>query len=462
MSYEEVQKVWMNGRLVDFADAKIHSFSHVFHYGSAMFEGTRVYDTRNGPAAFRLDEHIERLYHSCKVYRMEIPYTPEEFRDAIFETIRANGFGACYIRPVVYRGLGALGVNPFKSPVDVVIAVLALGQVPGRGGDRERRGRLRLVVEPDGAEHVPGDGQGDRQLPELRAHQDGGPRQRIHRRDRARQRRPDLGGQRREHLPRVRRPDPDAAARRHDPARDHARLDHACSRETRATRSSSSRSPREMLYIADEVFFTGTAAEITPIRSVDRIPVGSGRRGTRHRAPPEGVLRAPRGGGRGPLRLVDADPVAAGVRSSEARDTGYTRLTTRRGPGDGGLASNAFQSPPPAYSRPRRQIHAHQRSAEDCGRAQGVRPPPESRSASRSSASTGRSSRWPSSGRLMQEDTIAMAFSIMSARQKEKFKNNFEIDIAYSVPEPRALPLQHLPAARHGRPGPARHPGARS
>ena len=131
MSYEEVQKVWMNGRLVDFADAKIHAFSHVFHYGSAMFEGTRVYDTRNGPAAFRLDDHIERLYHSCKVYRMEIPYTPEEFRDAIFETIRANGFGACYIRPVVYRGLGALGVNPFKSPVDVVIAVWHWGQYLG-------------------------------------------------------------------------------------------------------------------------------------------------------------------------------------------------------------------------------------------------------------------------------------------------------------------------------------------
>ena len=131
MSYEEVQKVWMNGRLVDFADAKIHSFSHVFHYGSAMFEGTRVYDTRNGPAAFRLDDHIERLYHSCKVYRMEIPYTPEELRDAIFETIRANGFGACYIRPVVYRGLGALGVNPFKSPVDVVIAVWHWGQYLG-------------------------------------------------------------------------------------------------------------------------------------------------------------------------------------------------------------------------------------------------------------------------------------------------------------------------------------------
>src|SRR5204862_4105754 len=105
MSYEDVRKVWMNGRLVDFADAKIHAFSHVFHYGSAMFEGARIYKTKNGSAAFRLDEHIKRLYDSCKVYRMEIPYSAEEFKTAIFDTVRANGFEECYIRPVVYRGL---------------------------------------------------------------------------------------------------------------------------------------------------------------------------------------------------------------------------------------------------------------------------------------------------------------------------------------------------------------------
>ena len=131
MSYEDVTKVWMNGRLVDFADAKIHAFSHVFHYGSAMFEGARLYKTRQGSAAFRIDEHIKRLYDSCKVYRMEVPYSAREVRDAIFETIRANGFEACYIRPVVYRGLGALGVNPFNSPVDVMIAVWKWGKYLG-------------------------------------------------------------------------------------------------------------------------------------------------------------------------------------------------------------------------------------------------------------------------------------------------------------------------------------------
>ncbi|HEY7574135.1 MAG TPA: aminotransferase class IV, partial [Thermoanaerobaculia bacterium] len=131
MSYDDVKKVWVNGRMVDFADAKIHAFSHVFHYGTAMFEGARVYKTRNGPAAFRLDEHIKRLYDSCKVYRMEIPYTRDEIREAIFDTIRANGFEDCYLRPVVYRGMGALGVNPFKSPVEVFIAVWRWGKYLG-------------------------------------------------------------------------------------------------------------------------------------------------------------------------------------------------------------------------------------------------------------------------------------------------------------------------------------------
>ena len=84
MSYEEVQKVWMNGRLVDFADAKIHAFSHVLHYGSGMFEGLRVYKTRNDSAAFRLDEHVDRIFHSCKVYRTEVPLSRSQFKDAIF------------------------------------------------------------------------------------------------------------------------------------------------------------------------------------------------------------------------------------------------------------------------------------------------------------------------------------------------------------------------------------------
>jgi branched-chain amino acid aminotransferase len=278
MSYEDVQKVWMNGRLVDFADAKIHAFSHVFHYGSALFEGTRVYDTRNGPAAFRLDDHIERLYHSCKVYRMEIPYTREEFRDAIFETIRANGFGACYIRPVVYRGLGALGVNPFKSPVDVVIAVWHWGQYLGedavqKGVDVCVSSWNRMAPNTFPAMAKATGNYLNSMLIKMEALVNGytegialdnagriseGSGENIFLVYHGRILTPPLAGT---ILPGITRE----------------------SIITLATDAGYSvveqQIAREMLYIADEVFFTGTAAEITPVRSVDRIPVGSGTRG---------------------------------------------------------------------------------------------------------------------------------------------------------------------------------------
>jgi branched-chain amino acid aminotransferase len=278
MSYEEVQKVWMNGRLVDFAEAKIHAFSHVFHYGSAMFEGTRVYNTRNGPAAFRLDDHIERLFHSCKVYRMEIPYTRVEFRDAIFDTIRANGFDACYIRPVVYRGLGALGVNPFKSPVDVVIAVWQWGQYLGEGAvqngvdvcvsswNRMAPNTFPAMAKATGnylnsmlikmealvngyTEGIALDNAG--RISE-------GSGENVFLVYRGRILTPPLAGT---ILPGITRESVIALA---------TDAGYTVVEQQIA---------REMLYIADEVFFTGTAAEITPVRSVDRIPVGSGLRG---------------------------------------------------------------------------------------------------------------------------------------------------------------------------------------
>jgi branched-chain amino acid aminotransferase len=278
MSYEDVQKVWMNGRLVDFADAKIHAFSHVFHYGSAMFEGTRVYDTRNGPAAFRLDDHIERLYHSCKVYRMEIPYTRGEFRDAIFETIRANGFGACYIRPVVYRGLGALGVNPFKSPVDVVIAVWHWGQYLGedavqKGVDVCVSSWNRMAPNTFPAMAKATGNYLNSTLIKMEALVNGytegialdnagriseGSGENIFLVYQGRILTPPLAGT---ILPGITRDSVIALA--HDAGYTVVEQQIA----------------REMLYIADEVFFTGTAAEITPVRSVDRIPVGTGARG---------------------------------------------------------------------------------------------------------------------------------------------------------------------------------------
>ena len=123
--------IWMSGTLVPWDDAKIHIGSHVVHYGSAVFEGIRCYKTPKGSAVFRLDEHIERLFNSAKIYRMELRWTPDEMNAAILETIRANGLEACYIRPVVYRGSGQLGVNPLGSPVDVAIAVWDWGKYLG-------------------------------------------------------------------------------------------------------------------------------------------------------------------------------------------------------------------------------------------------------------------------------------------------------------------------------------------
>ena len=278
MSYEEVSKVWMNGRLVDFADAKVHAFSHVFHYGSAMFEGTRVYKTRIGPAAFRLDDHIERLYHSCKVYRMEIPYTAGEFKEAIFDTIRANGFEDCYIRPVIYRGLGALGVNPFKSPVDVVIAVWKWGQYLGEdavqnGVDVCVSSWNRMAPNTFPAMAKATGNYLNSMLIKMEAIVNGytegialdnagriseGSGENIFLVYKGRLLTPPLAGT---ILPGI-------------------------TRESVITLASDAgfavveqQIAREMLYIADEVFFTGTAAEITPVRSVDRIPVGTGSRG---------------------------------------------------------------------------------------------------------------------------------------------------------------------------------------
>ena len=121
MPFEEVKKVWMNGRLVDFADAKIHVFTHAVHYGSGLFEGIRCYNTKRGPAIFRLEDHTRRLFDSSKIYRMDLPYTPAEINDACTEIVRANEFEDCYLRPVVYRGYHSLGVFPGACPVDVVI-----------------------------------------------------------------------------------------------------------------------------------------------------------------------------------------------------------------------------------------------------------------------------------------------------------------------------------------------------
>ncbi|MDI6655029.1 MAG: branched-chain amino acid transaminase [Candidatus Hydrothermarchaeota archaeon] len=120
---QEVKKIWMNGKLVDWKEAKIHVLTHALHYGSGVFEGIRCYKTVKGPAVFRLKEHLQRLQNSARLYFMKLPYSVEELSKATKELIKANGLEECYIRPIAFRGYGEMGLNPLKSPIDVSIAV---------------------------------------------------------------------------------------------------------------------------------------------------------------------------------------------------------------------------------------------------------------------------------------------------------------------------------------------------
>lgn len=134
MPIKEGKKIWMNGKLIDWKDAKIHVLTHALHYGSAVFEGVRCYNAVKGPAIFRAKEHMQRLHNSGKIYMMEIPYSVDELINATKEVIRANGLNECYIRPIAYRGYGEMGINPLKAPVDVAIAVWPWGTYLGDDG----------------------------------------------------------------------------------------------------------------------------------------------------------------------------------------------------------------------------------------------------------------------------------------------------------------------------------------
>lgn len=131
MPITPVERIWMDGDLVDWADARVHVLSHALHYGSGVFEGIRCYETKSGPAVWHLDEHIKRLFRSAKLYHLEIPYSAEALSEAVKDTIRTNGLAACYIRPLVLRGYGEMGVNPLNAPVNVVVAVWPWGAYLG-------------------------------------------------------------------------------------------------------------------------------------------------------------------------------------------------------------------------------------------------------------------------------------------------------------------------------------------
>lgn len=283
MAFTGTGTIWMNGTQVDWPDAKIHLASHVIHYGSAVFEGARCYDTRQGPACLRLGAHVRRLIDSAHIYRMDPPYTQAQLEAAILETIRTNAMRACYIRPIVYRGYAALGVNPLPCPVDTAILLWEWGAYLGpdaleRGVDVMVSSWTRMAPNtfPSMAKssanyanaglikmEAIGNGYAEGLALDAAGYVSEGSAQNVFVVRDGILRTPPMAAS---ILPGITR---DAVMTL---ARD---LGYDVREEM---------IPREALYIADELFFVGTAAEITPVRSVDRIVIGRGSRGPVTRA----------------------------------------------------------------------------------------------------------------------------------------------------------------------------------
>jgi branched-chain amino acid aminotransferase len=277
-AFNDTLKVWMNGQIVDWADAKIHVATHVIHYGSAVFEGARCYKTPGGSAFFRLDAHVRRLYDSARIYRMDYAMDPDVFTQAVIDTVRANGLAACYIRPILYRGYHTLGVNPLPCPVDAAILVWAWDAYLGpdaleRGVDVRVSSWTRSAPNtfPAMAKSVANyansalikmeavvDGYSEGIALDPVGHISEGSGQNLFViRDETLYTPPISASV----LPGITRDSVITLA------------------QDLGLTVKEQDLPREMLYVADEVFFAGTAVELTPIRSVDKIKIGNGGRG---------------------------------------------------------------------------------------------------------------------------------------------------------------------------------------
>jgi branched-chain amino acid aminotransferase len=270
--------IWMDGELIPWEQATVHVATHALHYGSSVFEGIRAYATEKGPAIFCLDPHVDRLFNSAKVYRMELPYTREEIVRAISDTIKVNGHQACYIRPLAFRGVNTLGVNPQTCPVQVVIITMEWGAYLGpeaieQGVDVGVSSWGRMAPNTFPAAAKIGEQYVNSQLIVMEAARHGyvegialdasgfvseGSGENIFVVTNGRILTPPLSSS----------------------------ILQGITRQCVMTLANDlgypvreERIPRELLYMADEVFFTGTAAEITPIRSIDGITIGIGRRG---------------------------------------------------------------------------------------------------------------------------------------------------------------------------------------
>jgi len=278
MAFSGTGKVWMNGTIVDWADAKIHIATHVIHYGSGVFEGARCYKTPTGSAFFRLDAHMRRLYDSARIYRMDYRIDRDTFTQGVVDTVKANGLEACYIRPLIYRGYHTLGVNPLPCPVEACILVWEWGAYLGtdaleRGVDVRVSSWTRSAPNtfPALAKSVANyansglikmeaivEGYSEGIALDTDGHLSEGSGQNLFLVRDEIVYTPPLSAS---VLPGITRDSIITLA------------------QDLGFQVREQDLPREMLYVADEVFFAGTAVEITPIRSVDKIAIGNGGRG---------------------------------------------------------------------------------------------------------------------------------------------------------------------------------------
>lgn len=320
--------IWRNGKMVRWEDATLHVLSHVVHYGSSIFEGIRCYDTPDGPAIFRLREHMRRFFDSARIYRMDLEQSSEELEAACDQVVAANTLDECYLRPIALRGYGSPGVNPLNSPIEVFVLCWGWGAYLGdkgmthgvdacisswnrmepntfpsfakAGGNYLSAGLMKMEAIKNGYDEAialgpsgmisEGSGQNICMV------RDGVLLT------------PQLDGT---FLPGITR---DAVIR----------LARAADIEVREQPLA-----REMVYIADELFFTGTAAEITPIKSVDRITVGDGKVGPITRMIQDKLLGIARGkyedefGWRHAVKTKGATSTAQRVKRND-----YTATTT--------------------------------------------------------------------------------------------------------------------------------------
>ena len=311
MPIQKTSKIWHNGKLIPWEQATLHVMSHVVHYGSSVFEGIRCYEQPQGSAIFRLPEHMQRLLDSGKIYRMELHYDLEEVCAGVVNLVEANGVAPCYIRPIILRGYGEIGVSPKGSPIEVYIANFPWGKyMPAHGGadvcisswSRMAPNTLPSLAKA-GANYM------NSQLIHMEAEYNGfaeGIALDVHGL---------VSEGSGENVFVVRN------GVLYTPPLANSALS-GITRDSVLTIArhlglsvSEQALPRELLYIADEVFFTGTAAEVSPIRSIDRIVIGDGKPGEITRGIADeffGIangLKPDRFGWLTPVRVAASEPV---------------------------------------------------------------------------------------------------------------------------------------------------------